>query len=205
MQMLVEEEIWDKLPEPQARTSEQSAQKPVSIAKEKKSPRKDEAQGVDSSQSWDDVIVRKLKEEPAQAMQELAHLPLEIPYLEFLTKLHVNRTFENLGIDGQDVTIHYIQHALRLIEKMEAPPPTSQQDTTTNGTTNGNSTPIVEYGKEAQSRAVVILVLFIKSSISKGFVEATSLFFELQEICVRYVWIKEVRDFRAWAQGKLDN
>lgn len=90
---------------------------------------------------------------------------------------------------------------------MEAPPPTLQQDTATNGTANGvgNGTPIVEYGKEAQSRAVIILLLFIKSSISKGFLEATSLFFELQEICVRYVWIKEVRDFRAWAQGQLGN
>ncbi|CAG5161768.1 uncharacterized protein ALTATR162_LOCUS6091 [Alternaria atra] len=207
MQMLVEEEVWDKLPESQVRASERPAQKPIPTAKEKKSLHKGQAQEVDSSQSWDDVILRKLKEEPEQAVQELEHLPLEIPSLDFLTKLHVNRTFEDLGIDGQDVTLHYIQHALRLIEKMEAPPPTSQQDTTTNGPTNGvgNGIPIVEYGKEAQSRAVIILLLFIKSSISKGFLEATSLFFELQEICVRYVWIKEVRDFRAWAQGQLGN
>jgi hypothetical protein len=207
MQMLVEEQVWDKLPEPQIQASEQPAQEPVPTAKEKKSLHKNQVQALDSSQSWDDVILRKLKEEPEQAVQELAHLPLEIPSLDFLTKLHVSRTFEDLGVDGQDVTLHYIQHALRLIEKMEAPPPTLQQDTATNGTANGvgNGTPIVEYGKEAQSRAVIILLLFIKSSISKGFLEATSLFFELQEICVRYVWIKEVRDFRAWAQGQLGN
>ncbi|KAG9194898.1 hypothetical protein G6011_04933 [Alternaria panax] len=207
MQMLVEEEVWDKLPEPQSRASEQPAQNHTVIAKQKKSLHKDQAQESDSSQSWDEAILRKLKEEPEQAVQELAHLPLEIPSLDFLTKLHVNRAFEDVGIDGQDVTLHYIQHALRLIEKMEAPPPTLQQDPTTNGSTNsaGNTTPIVEYGKEAQSRAVIILLLFIKSSISKGFLEATSLFFELQEICVRYVWIKEVRDFRAWAQGQLGN
>ncbi|KAL1798898.1 hypothetical protein ACET3X_002935 [Alternaria dauci] len=205
MRMLVEETVWDKLPEPQVQASEQPAQEPVPTAKEKKSLHKDQVQALDGSQSWDDVMLRKLKEDPEQAVQELAHLPLEISSLDFLTKLHVSRTFEELGVNGQDVTLHYIQHALRLIEKMEAPPPTSHQDTTTNGTANGvgNGTPIVEYGKEAQTRAVVILLLFIKSSISKGFLEAASLFFELQEICVRYVWIKEVRDFRAWAQGQL--
>jgi hypothetical protein len=207
MQMLVETEVWDKLPESQVCGPEQPAQKSIPLAKDKNSLSKAQAQQVNGSQSWDNVILRKLKDEPEQAVQELAHLPLEISSLDFLTKLHANGTFEGHGIDGQDVTLHFIQHAMRLIEKMEAPPPTSQQETATNGTTNGvgNGTPIVEYGKEAQRRAVIILLLFIKSSISKGFLEAASLFFELQEICIRYVWIKEVRDFRAWAQGQLGN
>jgi len=33
MQMLVEEQVWDKLPEPQIQASEQPAQEPVSTAK----------------------------------------------------------------------------------------------------------------------------------------------------------------------------
>jgi hypothetical protein len=205
MRMLVETEVWDKLPEPKVRALEQSAQTSTAIAKDNISSGKAQAQKVNSAQSWDEAILRKLKDEPEQAVQELAHLPLELSSLDFLTKLHANHTFENHGINGQDVSHHFIQHAMRLIEKMEAPPPTSQQETITNGTTNGvgNGTPIHEYGKDAQRRAVMILLLFIKSLIAKGFVEAGLLFYELQEICIRYVWIKEVREFRAWAQGHV--
>jgi hypothetical protein len=205
MRMLVETEVWDKLPEPRVRAVEQSAQTSTAIAKDNISSGKAQAQKVNSAQSWDEAILRKLKDEPEQAVQELAHLPLELSSLDFLTKLHANHTFEDHGINGQDVSQHFIQHAMRLIEKMEAPPPTSQQEITTNGTTNGvgNGTPIHEYGKDAQRRAVMILLLFIKSLIAKGFVEAGLLFYELQEICIRYVWIKEVREFRAWAQGHV--
>ncbi|KAI4676418.1 uncharacterized protein J4E88_007336 [Alternaria novae-zelandiae] len=221
MCMLVETEVWDELPEPKVRAPAQPVQKPTAPAEDEESLHVTQAQEVNSSQSWDEAIIRKLKFEPEQAVQELAHLPLELSSLEFLTKLHTNHTFVDSGIDGQDVTIHFIQHAMRLIEKMEAPPSTSQEETTTNGTTNGtangtangttngstngvsNGTPIVEYGKDAQRRAVMILLLFIKSSITKGFVEAGALFYELQEICIRYIWIKEVRDFKAWTQGQF--
>ncbi|KAI4952759.1 hypothetical protein J4E91_003231 [Alternaria rosae] len=211
MRMLVETEVWDELPEPKP------VQKPIAPVEDEELLHQTQAQEVNSSQSWDEAIVRKLRYEPEQAVQELAHLPLELSSLDFLTRLHANHTFEENGINGQDVSTHFIQHAMRLIEKMEAPPPPEEEETTTNGTVNGitngaingttngvgNGTPIVEYGKDAQRRAVMILLLFIKSSITKGFVEAGALFYELQEICIRYVWIKEVRDFKAWAQGQF--
>jgi hypothetical protein len=58
----------------------------------------------------------------------------------------------------------------------------------------------LEYGKEAQSRHILLLLLFIKSLIRKGLVELDVLYFEIAEITVRYVWIKEVREFRTWAE-----
>lgn len=194
MQMLVEEEVWDSLPEGIVQAPETGAL------------RKPKAQDDNGSQRWEDVMLRKLKEDPNLAVQELAHLPLEISSLDFLTKLLVHGTFEELGIDGPPVILQYIQHALRLVEMMEAPPPTSEQNLPVNGTANSieNGAHIVEYGKEPQSRAVRLLLLFIKNSISKGLLETALMIFEIQEICVRYVWIKEVRDFRNWVeQGDL--
>jgi hypothetical protein len=42
-------------------------------------------------------------------------------------------------------------------------------------------------------------LLFIKSLLRKGLVQMDTLFYEIAEITVRYVWIKEVREFRTWA------
>ncbi|KAK1913864.1 hypothetical protein P3342_007109 [Pyrenophora teres f. teres] len=189
MRILVETEIWDRLPEGMVQAPETGA-----LSKSK-------TQDGSGSQRWEDVMLCKLKDDPNVAVQELSHLPLDISTLDFLTKLLTDHTFEELGIDGPPVILQYIQHALRLVEKMGAPPPTSEQNLPVSGTSNGAA--IVEYGKEPQSRAVILLLLFMKNSITKGLLEPTPLIFELQEICVRYVWIKEVRDFRDWV-GKID-
>ena len=190
MQMLIEEEVWDGLPKGVVQDPETGAL------------RKSKTHDGSGSHRWEDVMLRKLKQDPNLAVQDISHLPLEISSLDFLTKLLVNRTFEELGIDGQPIVLQYIQHALRLVEMMEAPPPTSEQNLPVNGSANSieNGAPIVEYGKEPQSRAVRLLLLFIKNSISKGLLETALMIFEIQEICVRYVWIKEVRDFRNWVE-----
>ena len=58
----------------------------------------------------------------------------------------------------------------------------------------------MEYGKEAQSRAVKLLLLFIKNLIVKDLLGTQWFYLEIEEICVRYVWIKEVRDFRTFLE-----
>lgn len=194
MQMLVETQIWDRLPEAQAQTVEKHAQNGT----EKNGLRKGKTQGVNGSGSWEEDMLRKLRDAPEVAADELAHLPLEILSLDFLTRLLVDDTFKEFDVDGSNIILRFIQHALRLVEAMEAPPPTLEL------TTNG--TPIVEYGKEAQTRAISILLLFIKNSMSKGKLDAGMLIFEIQEICIRYLWMKEVREFRAWIeQGPWDD
>jgi hypothetical protein len=49
-----------------------------------------------------------------------------------------------------------------------------------------------------------VLLLFIKNLIRKGLVGTEVLYFEIQEICVRYIWIKEVRDFKTWVEQGVD-
>ena len=63
-----------------------------------------------------------------------------------------------------------------------------------------SDTEMLGHGREAQCRAVKLLLLFVKNLIRKGLVGTDVLYFEIQEICVRYVWIKEVRDFRLWIE-----
>lgn len=58
--------------------------------------------------------------------------------------------------------------------------------------------------REAQIRAIKLLVLFIRNLIRKGVVGPEEIFFEIREICVRYIWIREVREFRVWVEEGRD-
>ncbi|KAH7385975.1 hypothetical protein BKA66DRAFT_415773 [Pyrenochaeta sp. MPI-SDFR-AT-0127] len=182
IQMLVEEGIYDRIPEPK-----------VPAWKRKKEQHRNNA-----SKQWKKDMLQKLREHPDVAVQELTRLPLELSYLDFLTTLLTDHTLEQLSIDPAPVINSYIQHSLRLVEQMEKPPTDSSVNDNTDGSVDHAS--IWEYGKEAQSRAVRLLLLFIKSLIRKELLGTEVLYFEIQEICVRYVWIKEVRDFRTWVE-----
>ena len=186
--MLEDEGVYDKTPEPQAPSRQQ---------------RKDEQHRNNASQQWKEDMAWKLEEQPDAALQELSHLPLELSSLDFLTTLLTNRTLESYAIDPAPVVTSYIQHALRLTEQMGEPPGMSSQDTLnadSEASGHADRSGVREYGKEAQGRAVRLLLLFIKSLIRKQLLGIQVLYFEIQEICVRYVWIKEVRDFRVWVE-----
>jgi hypothetical protein len=192
MHILVDTEVWDK-----SLMSEFPAP-PKQVSNGKKAAFEPIAQ----EEPWQQVMLRKLSKQPEIAVQEITRLPLQIEHLEFLNKLLTDHTFEAHSIERSSVITPYIQHALRLVEEMEAPPPTSDQDLPTNGSIDGmeDGPTIVEYGKEAQSRAVKLLLLFIKNLIVKDLLGTQWFYLEIEEICVRYVWIKEVRDFRTWLE-----
>ncbi|PSN65865.1 hypothetical protein BS50DRAFT_588667 [Corynespora cassiicola Philippines] len=142
-------------------------------------------------QQWKKGILSRLETEPEVATQELRHLPVELSYLDFLTTLLQEGTLLALSIDPAPIMSDYIQHALRLAEKMGQPPESSSL--------NGNSEDI-DRGREAQARAVRLLLLFIRNLIRKALLPPEAIYFEIQEICVRYVWIREVREFRAFVE-----
>jgi len=60
------------------------------------------------------------------------------------------------------------------------------------------TTPPPLMDKEAEKRAVQLLILFIKSCVKKGFASPDDVAFEIQEICVRWIWMREVREFRGF-------
>ena len=59
-----------------------------------------------------------------------------------------------------------------------------------------------ENGREAQIRAIKLLVLFMTNLVRRGFVDPQSIYYEAQEICVRYIWVSDVRAFRAFLYGE---
>ncbi|KAF2126852.1 hypothetical protein P153DRAFT_263925, partial [Dothidotthia symphoricarpi CBS 119687] len=142
-------------------------------------------------QQWKQDILEKLQTAPVPTVLEITHLPLELSYLDFLTTLLVDHALEEKSIDPEPVITSYIQHSLRSIEQMGRPPGSGP-------VVQGSAGEVVDHGREAQSRAVKLLLLFVRNLIRKELVGAQVLYFEIQEICVRYVWIKEVREFKRW-------
>ncbi|KAF2759143.1 hypothetical protein EJ05DRAFT_334334 [Pseudovirgaria hyperparasitica] len=147
-------------------------------------------------------ILRRIKESshPVETADKIiARLPVDLNTLELLTGLLQNGTLESLRVDSLNPIRNYIQHGLRHIEKM------GQRQTVIPDTSLYESNDSIqeqgEVGREAQRRSVKLLVLFMRNLVRKALIPPEELYYEIQEICVRYMWIREVRDFRAFMEG----
>ncbi|KAF2621804.1 hypothetical protein BU25DRAFT_311293, partial [Macroventuria anomochaeta] len=137
---------------------------------------------------------------PDHVVDALTHLPIAIPALDLLTTLITNGTLAKHNIDSKPVVLAYVQHALRLVEYMGQPP---DPNTRAPRQTECGIETDDDHGREAQSRAIRLLILFMRNLIKKGLADVgpsgeSTLYFDIQGICVRYVWMKEVRAFRTW-------
>ena len=159
------------------------------------------------------ALLSHLESSPTTAIPTLTHLPLDLPSLDLLTELLQTRTLERLSIDPIPVIRDYIQHSLRLVERMGLPHDNfSAYSPFTIDGMEGNETVDDDYqtgtapahDREAQIRAVKLLLLFIRNLVRKALLPPEDIYFEIQEICVRYVWIKEVREFRAFIEEGTD-
>ena len=204
--MLEEEGIYEPSPRPPPSTSTTT----LSKASHKSFPAAEETHNephILSFQDWKQDLLSRLTSDSATALEDLTRLPIALPALDFLTTLLLNRTLKKQNIDSAPIITSYIQHGLRLVEHMGQPPGLDikpPHQTVIGIETDMNT---LDHGREAQSRAVRLLLLFIKNLIRKELVGPEVLYFEIQEICVRYVWIKEVREFRTWVEegGVMEN
>ncbi|OAG09637.1 uncharacterized protein CC84DRAFT_1069304, partial [Paraphaeosphaeria sporulosa] len=177
VRMLEEEGIYERTPEPDSDSPEST-----STASDNK---------LNEFQRWKLGMLSRLETEPEHAVAELTHLPLELSSLDFLTTLLQEHTLQALNIEPAPVIADFIQHALRMTEQMGRGPGET-------GAAESEPEPMLESGREAQTRAVKLLLLFMRNLIRKALLPLESIYFEIQEICVRYVWIREVREFRAF-------
>jgi hypothetical protein len=206
VRMLEDEGIYEKTPEPEgASSSSRHSAAGIRTSADPKKARGLEHSYEDEIQQQKDNILKHIREQPEIAIFELTHLPINITYLDFLTTLLADHVLEKHSIDSAHIITQYIQHALRTVERMDKPPSPHQVAADDWSENQSEAREELEYGKEAQSRHILLLLLFIKSLIRKGLVELDVLYFEIAEITVRYVWIKEVREFRTWAEEGIGN
>jgi hypothetical protein len=210
VRMLEEEDIYERTPEPTDRQT--STANNSTIDKADVRDTQPARPKLSDFQQWKQDMLERLQTEPHTAIPELTHLPIELSYLDFLTTLLQEKTLESFSIESPPVISDYIQHALRLTETMGQPPDTSTSTTSLRegggegewlgDAMDGESqqVAVTDRGREAQTRAVKLLLLFIKNVMRKELVPLEAIYFEIQEICVRYVWIREVREFRAFVE-----
>jgi hypothetical protein len=200
VQMLENEGIYEKTPEPDTVVSPSTARTSTGPSPPSRDLEKPEQSFEDSAETHKQDILYTLEKQPDTAIFEITRLPITLTYLDFLTTILADRLLEKHSIDPAAIITQYIQHALRTVERMDKPPSPSSAS---NAELHAHPETL-EYGKEAQSRCILLLLLFIKSLIRKGLIELDVLFYEIAEITVRYVWIKEVREFRTWAEEGIE-
>jgi CCR4-NOT transcription complex subunit 11 len=148
-----------------------------------------------------------------ECLHFLIRLPVTLKALDFLTKVLTSNVFEamTMGIEAHDIAREYLQHALRKIEILGSRPstPTSSHSSGTptsrffrSGTpTFGNAATSSDFlDKEEQARTIGLLIVFLRNIIARGVLDLSEAFLDVQEICIRYIWVPQVREFRAWLE-----
>jgi hypothetical protein len=142
-------------------------------------------------------VQQALKVEPDEASHALMRLPLDLPSLELFTKLLEGRALDVPGVDTATVVREYVQHCLRIIERLGA----TFSPASDTGDASFDDFEAIPTGREEQKRAVTLLTMFMKNLLRKGLLPVQELAFDLEEICIRYIWIAGVREFRKFLEG----
>ncbi|KAL0254663.1 hypothetical protein SLS55_010143 [Diplodia seriata] len=138
-------------------------------------------------------VVELSRKEPDQAQQMLVNLPIDLASMEIINGVLASG---EANLESPVIACNYIQHGLRKLED-------SSSDGST-GTTESEEPYSPSLDPEEKKRKVKLLVLFIRNLIRRGLVPADSLQYDIQEICVRFAPIKEVRDLKHWFQTGED-
>jgi hypothetical protein len=136
----------------------------------------------------------------AQIVHDLTRLRIDLNSLELLTNILTSPLLAETPVEPGPLVCGYIQHSLRTVERMAW----SRSPRSDAAGDNGDdifSDAVVTGGRDDQARAVKLLVLFLKNLLKRGIVQHQELYFDVEEICVRYIWIPEVREFRKFLEG----
>lgn len=135
-----------------------------------------------------DSLIQRLSSDPLSTRQTLTRLPLDIPSLELFTTLLQSDHVYTLSIDPAGLVRDYIQQGLRSLE--------------VGNIADGGEAALMD--REDRRRAVRLLVLFIKNLLKRDLIPYGEILMEIQEICVRFIWVAEVRTFKRWLEEGVD-
>jgi hypothetical protein len=132
-----------------------------------------------------EVFIQVLRTSPSEGLNWLVRLPPTLIALDFVTKVLTSGVFEGFEIGAGDITRQHLQHMLRQIEAMQPGDDAAEGD--------GE-----QHSTEEQARAITLVIVYLRNLLGRGFVKFETIHLDVQEICVRYIWLPEVREFRTW-------
>jgi hypothetical protein len=144
-----------------------------------------------------ETFIKYLNSSPREALDWLIRLPPVLGALDFATKILTSNALDGTGISPDDIAREHLQHMLRHVEAMGAQDRDSRQD---GGLENEDGS---QHSTEEQARAVTLITVYIQNLLARQIVNYESISLDLQEICVRYIWLPRVRDFRTWLQMSI--
>lgn len=132
----------------------------------------------------------------SEVLSTLSFLPVALATLDLLNRIITQSRL--LTKDEASLLLHgFLANAIRSAEAMAenagaaAAATAGYDDYETAGNVVGGSG---GGGRRAQTRSVTLLCLFITSLLRGGVVEAQEVYYEVQELGVRFVWVKEARE-----------
>lgn len=132
----------------------------------------------------------------SEVLSTLSFLPVALATLDLLNRIITQSRL--LTKDEASLLLHgFLANAIRSAEAMAenagaaAAAAAGYDDYETAGNVVGGSG---GGGRRAQTRSVTLLCLFITSLLRGGVVEAQEVYYEVQELGVRFVWVKEARE-----------
>lgn len=130
----------------------------------------------------------------SEVLSTLSFLPVALATLDLLNRIITQSRL--LTKDEASLLLHgFLANAIRSAEAMAENAGTAAaagyDDYETAGNVVGGSG---GGGRRAQTRSVTLLCLFITSLLRGGVVEAQEVYYEVQELGVRFVWVKEARE-----------
>lgn len=134
----------------------------------------------------------------SEVLSTLSFLPVTLPTLDLLNRIITQSRL--LNKDEASLLLHgFLANAIRSAEAMAesagaaataAAAAAGYDEYETTGGISGSG----GGGRRAQTRTVTLLCLFITSLLRGGVVEAQEVYYEVQELGVRFVWVKEARE-----------
>ncbi|KAI9868019.1 MAG: hypothetical protein M1813_006764 [Trichoglossum hirsutum] len=145
----------------------------------------------------------KLSDARQELMTAITRLPSTIMPMDLITTLLIRGCIE----DVPWVVHGFLANALRAIEYMGSRTAISahtqhleqyyydSSPLIAPSERGGIPTQTIERGRAAQAQAIRLLTVFINSLVTKRLMTVQELYFEIEEIGVRYIWIPEARGF----------
>ncbi|KAE9966438.1 hypothetical protein EG328_008922 [Venturia inaequalis] len=202
-------EVEALLPDPNAQSPET---RPADVDRDKHSPARQKASSSQPAAKASkgptlEEIEEYMRLQPENTLQCLIRLDISIDSLNLLCQLAAtnNHIIENVGVEKIHVMREYILHALRTIEAMVQP---EEHYTESSNTSNVSNDPASDTsneppkGRDEQERGITLLAMFMKHLVSEGLVGYKDIYYEISEFVTRYIFVKEVRDFRNFLEGK---
>ena len=144
---------------------------------------------------------------PEECFHWLVRLPVNLKALDFINKVVTSDIPAKFERKPADLARDFLQHALRKIENMNGSgsdtprshsPLLSDSPRSASRFFPAGSAGDVHASKEDMIRAIDLLIVFLRNVISRAVLNLDEAFLDVNEICVRYIWLPQVRDFRAW-------